>query len=391
MIRKLRFRFALTVILSSFLILVVLIGSINIVNYRRVVSDSDLELDTFTRPTDMPLMPRPKSNIFTAVYDNDGTLIDKFTTWNSMYSDQNMEEYAGEVLNGNKDRGFIGDFRYAREKNTEGTLIVLVDCGPGLNNFRNFLRSSILLSLGCMIIVSAAAVIVSGRAVKSVAESYEKQRRFITDAGHEIRTPLAIINADADVILSDGKSQWAEDIKDQVERLTELTDSLISLSKMEEGLPEAAMERTDLSKIVDSSCSEFASMFLTGRKNLDKDIDAGLYVKGDSRSLKELMSILLDNALKYSPEGETTTVRLKQASKGIALDVSNKTSDQITQDDAKNLFERFYRADKSRNAHTGGYGIGLSVAQAIVNAHKGRISAEPAGSALTIKVIFPEG
>ena len=394
MIKKLRIRFALTVILSALLILVVLIGTINIVNYRRVISDSDRELDMFTRPVDIPNLPpmmMPKTNVYSAVYDDSGKLIDSFATWNSMYANQTMEDYALEVLSGSKERGFIGDCRFAKQVQNGGTLVVLVDCGPGLSSFRTFLRSSILLSLGCLVIVSIAAVIVSGRAVKPVAESYEKQKRFITDAGHEIKTPLAIINADADVLLSElgDDNEWVNDIKTQTRRLSSLTNNLIRLSKMEEGREALKYTKVDLSSLVTEQVNSFKSIASSDDKELVLNCDETVKIEGDVDSLRELVSILVDNAVKYSPEGEKIDISCCSENGKAIIKTSNKTSQPLDEDEIGKLFDRFYRADPSRNSDKGGFGIGLSTAKATAEAHGGNITAGKDGDRITFTVNLP--
>ena len=376
MIRKLRFRFALTVILSALLILVVLIGTINVVNYRRVVADSDRELDMYTRPAAMPQMPRPRSEVFSAVYDSDGNLIESFTSWNSMYANESMEEYAREVLNGSRDRGFIGDFRYSRTTSDSGTSVVLVDCRMGLQNFRSFLTSSVMLSLACLALVSIGAVIVSGKAVRPVAESYEKQKRFITDAGHEIKTPLAIINADADVLLSDlgDDNEWVTDIKTQTRRLSALTNDLIRLSKMEEGKKSLNLSKVNLSQLVTEQANSFRTVAASDDKELVINCAENVKTDGDADALRALVSILLDNAVKYSPEGSKIDVNCRAQDRLAVVEVSNSTAEPVADDELGKLFDRFYRADPSRESGKGGYGIGLSTAKATADAHGGNIS-----------------
>ena len=392
MIRKLRFRFALTVILSALLILVVLIGTINIVNYHRVVSDSDRELSMYTRPADMPQMPRPRADVFSAVYDNDGNLTESFTSWNSMYAAENMEEYAEEVLKGSRDRGFIGDLRFSRRTMDGSTSVVLVDCRMGLQNFRNFLTSSILLSLVCLALVSIAAVTVSGRAVKPVAESYEKQKRFITDAGHEIKTPLAIINADADVLLAeigDG-NEWVNDIKTQIQRLTALTNNLIRLTRMEEGTDNLKLMHVNLTQIVTEQVLSFRSVAAADDKTLVCDAVGNVYTEGDADALRELVSILIDNAVKYSPGHGKINVTCGNKDGTAVITVSNNTVEPLDKEQMDRLFDRFYRADPSRNSDKGGFGIGLATAKATVEAHGGSIAAsKQSASEILFTVMLP--
>ncbi|MBQ4271687.1 MAG: HAMP domain-containing histidine kinase [Clostridiales bacterium] len=394
MIRKLRRRFALAVILSSLMILVVLISAINIVNYRRVVSDADRDLDMFTRPVempgpgdknepngpvgmpDMPAMGMPNTNTYGAVYDSDGNVVDSFTSWNSMYANETMVKYAEDVFKGSRERGFIGDCRFIKQDQGDSTLIVLVDCGPGLSNFRNFLKASILLSLGCLALVSIGAFIVSGRAVKPVAESYEKQKRFITDAGHEIKTPLAIIKADSDVLAMDigEDNEWLTDIRKQTTRLTDLTNNLISLSRMEEDSSVLTNELFDLTKSAKEISESFRAMAVAGNKDFTCSIEDDVEMTGDKKSVEELMTILLDNAVKYCPEGGAISFRTYRSKGNAVIEITNDTSEDISREELSHLFDRFYRTDRSRNSETGGYGIGLSMAQAIARANGGRLT-----------------
>ena len=424
MFGKLRFRFILISMLSVILVLGAIIVAINAINYRETLRNADdiLELlanndgqfpmmpdiDGMEDPPEMPeggrfpqmpmdpMMRSPElayeSRYFSVLLDRDGNVIFSDTGMIAAVTPHEAEALAQEVFGLSKDKGFSGDYRYLKVKSGDDTRIIFYDCGRSLASFRTFRSASILISASGTVIVFLLIFFASGRIVRPVAESYEKQKRFITDAGHEIKTPLAIINADADVILSEGESQWADDIKGQVGRLTELTNNLIYLSKMEEGQTDIPMIRTDLSGVVTKSCESFASRYITENRILSKDIETEVFVKGDEKSLGQLMSILLDNALKYSPEGGKTEVSLKKTSKGIRLTVTNDTVNVIDKESSDKLFDRFYRTDKSRNSETGGHGIGLSIAKAIVTAHKGRITANPSDEKkLAINVTFIEG
>ncbi len=397
--------------MSVILVLGVIITGINILNYGSTVSDADSILELlaengghFPEPSEgvpPPMGPgqrdparslelRFETRYFSVLLSSDGEVLETDTGMIAAVDEEGARQMSLDVLSSGAMKGFEGDYRFLRINNGGDVRVIFYDCGRGLDSFRSFLKASVLISVIGIVVVFILIYYASGRVVRPVAESYEKQKRFITDAGHEIKTPLAIINADADVILSDGENQWAEDIKSQVGRLTGLTNNLISLSKMEEGGTDISLVRTDLSAIVNDSCESFAAMFITGNKKLDVDVCDSIFVKGDEKSLRELVTILLDNALKYSPSGGTTEVVLKRTGKGISLQITNDTVNDIDKESCRHLFDRFYRTDKSRSSETGGYGIGLSVAQAIVNAHKGKISAEPDGNGkLTIKTVFP--
>ena len=217
-------------------------------------------------------------------------------------------------------------------------------------------------------------VFFSGRIVKPVSESYEKQKRFITDAGHEIKTPLTIIDADAELVeLECGESEWLDDIKKQTKRLTALTNDLIYLARMEEGQKNAVRIEFPLSDVVDETAESFRARTINENKQLEINIQPGLAYIGDEKAVRQLVSILVDNAVKYADSEGKIKVSLTNAA-GIKLEVYN-TCEHISKDSVKHLFDRFYRAEQSHNSQTGGYGIGLSVAKAVAEAHRGKISA----------------
>ena len=403
MIKRLRMKFALTAIGSVLLVLIVLVGGINIFNYREVVSDSDAVLrmlsdnggmfpERRTPPQDRfdgenHLMGRDRidspelafeTRYFSAVIGIDGTVGNVDTGRIAAVSETEAGDYALEAVSSGKTGGFIGEYRFIVSPQTDGSMLVIFcDCGAGLANFRGFLRISVIISVISLVLISIAIFLISGRAVKPVAESYEKQKRFITDAGHEIKTPLAIINADADVLAmeQEGENEWISDIKKQTSRLTELTNDLIMLSRMEEGRDTLTFESLDLSALAADQADSFRAVAASTGKTIDTSISEGIKTRGDKKAITELMSILLDNAVKYCPEGGSVSVSLTRGSHGSIFEVMNDTAEEIDPAVLDRLFDRFYRADPSRNSDQGGYGIGLSIARAIVSSHKGRISA----------------
>lgn len=234
-------------------------------------------------------------------------------------------------------------------------------------------------------------LLLSKRIVRPVAESYEKQKQFITDAGHELKTPLTIIGADADLAeMECGENQWIQDIRRQTQRLTELTQDLIYLSRMEEeGLSLQSID-FPLSDVAEEMAHSFLPLAQNQGKRLEIAVQPMLSFRGDEKSIRQLCSILLDNALKYSPQEGELLFRLEKQGKNILLSVSNTTSQPIKKEELCHLFDRFYRTDPSHNSQTGGYGLGLSIARSIVTAHKGKIRAEsPQESVLTIQVTLP--
>ena len=303
-------------------------------------------------------------------------------------------DYAQQVLQSGKTRGFADDYRWLRANTEDGALLLFLDCGRNLDTFRSFLVTSAAVSLLGLLAVFLLILAFSGRVVRPVAESYEKQKRFITDAGHEIKTPLAIIAADADVLETEleGESEWLSDIRLQTRRLTDLTNDLVYLSRMEEHRSDAQMVDFPLSDVVDETAQSFQSRAMQKRQTFTGEIAQGLTLHGDEKAVRQLVSILLDNAVKYAPEDGVIRLKLERQGKNAALSVYNTTATPIPRESMPKLFDRFYRTDPSRSSATGGHGIGLSIAKAVVGAHRGKITAETDdGQSLRITALLPLG
>ena len=319
-----------------------------------------------------------ETRYFTVLFDESENAVLVDTGRISAVSESEAVEYAAKALERKGSSGFIGDYRYLVGEPDENNcrMVIFRDCGIGLQNFRNFRNISFFVSLLCLIGVGILVFLASGRIVRPVAESYEKQKRFITDAGHEIKTPLAIITADAEVLeMEQSESEWISDIKAQTKRLSELTQDLISLSKMEETSTVLEMKDLDLSALLKSQTGSFGAVATASNKTISSNIEDGIHIQGDKKSIESLFSIVLDNAVKYCPENGHIDVSATRYKKGARIEVTNDTSETLSAEECKNMFERFYRTDASRNSETGGHGIGLSMAKAIVSKHKGRITA----------------
>lgn len=236
---------------------------------------------------------------------------------------------------------------------------------------------------GTMVVV--LVVIFSRLVFRPIAESYQKQKQFITDASHEIKTPLTIIDANVEVIeMMSGENKWTKSTKNQVKRLASLAGQLITLSKMDEGDGAADKMKFSMTDAVIDTTSSFESVAETKGRKLVCDIEENLYFVGEEKRIREMFGIFLDNAVKYSTEGSEIHVSLERKGRKIIYQISNET-DLIAKGNQDVLFERFYRSDASRNSATGGSGIGLSVAKAVAEAHHGKLTAESKdGKSLTI-------
>lgn len=327
---------------------------------------------------------------FTVTFDSDGNITSSDTDRIAAIDESQAEEIAKSIYKGGRSKGFSGNYRYFVTDSESGsndsgeTMVICVDCYRGLGNFRSFLLYSVLVSLAGLVLVFLLVLVLSGKVVKPVAESYEKQKQFITDAGHELKTPLTVIDADISVLEMEGtKNEWTDDIKQQTKRLAGLTNELVYLSRMDEG---RKVERIEfpLSDVASEEVQSFGARAKVEGKTLGSDIESNISFAGDQKMIKELISILLDNAIKYSDEEGKIDFVLKKNGNGVEIVCSNSV-DSVTQEQADRMFDRFYRADQSRSEKSG-YGLGLSIAKAVCEAHQGSIRADAAtdGKKITI-------
>ena len=303
---------------------------------------------------------------------------------------QTAEKYAAEIIGSGKEHGFMDNYRYLNCDTEEGKTVIFLDCSRALLSFRNFFLFSVLVSAFGLAAVTVLIILFSGRIVRPLMRSYEKQKEFITNAGHELKTPLTIIRADSELLKMEyGENEWLADIRNQSDRLCGLTDDLIRLSRMEEEPRNFSGSTVCLSDLIEETAGSFQAPARVQEKLFQYETAEGLTVFGDKKNLRELISILLDNALKYS--GVRGKIRLNAVKKGksILMTVWN-TAENLPEGNLDCLFERFFRADQSRNSESGGYGIGLSMAGAIVASHGGKIAAYSAdGASLRITVTLP--
>jgi two-component system sensor histidine kinase CiaH len=413
MIKKLQRKFVAVAMLSLFIVLLIIIGTVNILNYTRMADDAQRTINilkendgSFPKPDMKPghgkemfkgMSPEApyESRYFSVLMDGSGNVSTIDTGKIAGTDTDEAAEYAAKVLECGRTSGFMGQYRFGIKDKDNGKLIIFLYCGRELSNFRAVLLISVGISFVGMLAVFLLLIFFSGRIVKPVSESYEKQKRFITDAGHEIKTPLTIIDADAELVgLDCGENEWLEDIRKQTKRLTALTNDLVYLAKMEEGQKSSTKIEFPLSDVVEETAESFRARAVNENKKLDIDIQPEITYCGDEKAIRQLVSILVDNAVKYSDGIKIISVKLEgqggtsKLSKGFRLQVFN-SCEHIEPESVKHLFDRFYRAEQSRNSQTGGYGIGLSVAKAVVDAHKGKITADTAdGKSLRITVVM---
>lgn len=407
MIKKLKLKFIVLSTISIFLLLLTVVFGMNVLNYNSVVREADSTLSLLSHnkgvfpdmdgnrgdrlpPNMSPELPF-ESRYFSVLLNGNGDVIRAETSQIISVDAERAVEYADDIMNKNSKRGFVDSFRYVRTVEGNGVRITFLDCGRQLDAYYNFLIISIIMAIAGFIIVFLVISFFSGKFIRPISESYEKQKRFITDAGHEIKTPLTIISANVDVLEMDmGKNECLEDIRQQAERLTVLTNDLVYLARMEESENALQMIEFPVSDVVQETAAPFKTLFQAQEKEFICNVQPVLSMQGNYKAIRQLVSILMDNALKYSPVGGTVTLNFTRQNKNLILTVSNTIDTVITSENLNHIFDRFYRTDLSRNSETGGHGIGLSVAKAIVTAHGGKINAYTKGENLfQITAVLP--
>lgn len=407
MIRKLRRKFIILALTALFVLLAVIVLGMNLLNYRSVVKDADTTLTILSEnggtfpvvtegrpwwlPANMSQEILYESRFFSALLATDGEVVYADVSQIYMVDQDTARDYIQTALDDRADGGFVEDFRYMLVTEGQYMRITFLDCGRKLDLFHDFVFQSILIALIGYVVTAVIICVLSHRFVRPVAESYERQKRFITDAGHEIKTPLTIISANVDVLEMDiGENESLSDIRQQTGRLRDLTNDLVYLSRMEEAGGTLPMVDFPLSEVVTDASAPFATLAASQEKELVCGIEPMVSLCGNDKAISRLVSILLDNAVKYSPKGSRIELNLQKQGRHVLLWVGNKCSTPVTEENLRHVFDRFYRTDASRNSETGGHGIGLSMAQAIVNEHGGKIGAtSPDGESFVVTASFP--
>jgi len=400
----------LFIILSLFVICILFI--FNFQNYNREkmsIEQNLLRMNNDRRPLEKGYVPKlpeddiqfdkkeenPRrfmdATIYTILLDSNNDILEVISHTPDGVVDSNIKEYALKIKNDNEDsRTYIGNLYFNRisykyEKNNYITVIDNSDINKRLQS--SLFTGGLILILAEIIILIISRVLTSW-IIKPVEKSFMKQKQFIADASHELKTPLSVIIACAETLEENPKEQkWIENIKNESNRMSKLVTNLLDLAKLEEGNNKALYEEINLSKLVEKSILPFESLAYEQNIKLDYEIIENIFFKCNSEEIKELLSILLDNAIKHSSKKGSIRVNLNIIKNDIVLEVINK-GNPIPKGEEEKIFERFYRVDKSRNRNENRYGLGLAIAKCIVINHNGKISAFSNNEYTTFKIIF---
>lgn len=408
MIRSLRRKFILIAMVSMLGTMAVLCAAIGIGNYRATANRVDraisilyqnggtfLPPDSDVNPSDFSFQVTPETPFETRYFIVQLTAQNEIKAVNLEYiaalDRQTVVDTVSRIMEAGTERGYVDYYRFGifRGDGDEITVIVL-DCFLQLQAVHNMLRITVAMFLACILIVFVLLLFLSKRAIRPFVDNLERQRQFVTDASHELKTPLAILSADIG-LLEDvcGGDKWLESAQAQIVRLDRLIKNLVELARTEETIKDDAAVCFSVSEIAQASADAFQPLAEADGKALRAEIAPGISTRGVQDNFFRLFSILLDNAVKYcDPEG-TVQLSVSQRGRSICISVSNPCRGVDTAQ-LPRYFDRFYRADSSRDRSTGGYGIGLSTAKAIVTRHRGRISNHYAGGVITFTAVIPQ-
>ncbi len=429
MLKKMQRRFIMAAMAAFATVMLMLVVGINIVNYYRTTSMQDglaaslLEYEkrayehrtrrNFTadakskenkrKPTahqepDFPALSEmpgggPEARFttrFFAVY-NDASGEMEVISRDYIYSidEETAKVYTEAVLRKGREKGYYGDYRYHVKIDDAGSTVLFLNVTSALQ----FMKSLLLISLGIgfssLLVVFILVVCFSRYAVRPYMKNMERQKRFITDAGHELKTPITSIATSADIAAMEyEEDEWIANIQRQTARLTRLVGELVALSRMDEEIPFPDKSTFSLSDAAWETAEPFAVRAKAEEKTYHQKIEENLTFYGDRNSIQQLISILLDNAVKYTAAAGEIRLDIYRKRRRIRIEVAN-TCDLPDTVELERLFDRFYRVDEARSAKTGGTGIGLAMAQAIAETHGGKIRAERTGkNAVCFRVIL---
>lgn len=400
MIKILQKKFVFTAMIVVSILLLILLGTINVVNIVMVRNETDKTLAMIsaadgnfdhiqpppnsTPPSDFRIEPKDErdkflsSNFFIVRLNGNGQVIFTDVSRTSLVDEVSAKELALKILDEGASAGKIGKYRYqiSNSRMENETVIVFLDASEEILSYVRVLFLSGGIGIVCWILMLLIVIFLSKKVIRPIAENIERQKQFVTNAGHEIKTPLAIILANMEAMeLYNGENKWSKNIREQTVRLNGLMKNLLLLAKMDEGAAEIIKTEVSLSELVSENVRVFAEPFNLRNITLQTEIQPNVIIKANKEQMSQLISILFDNASKYTNDSGTVIVSLQKSDKRIKLLIKN-SCEKLPDTSPHKLLDRFYRDDKARTQKTGGYGIGLSVARSIAEANRGSIAVE---------------
>lgn len=384
MFDKLKKKFILINMSLLTLVFILIFGSIYI--FTTISMDRDLEHELkgiiYNQKKPAPDMPMMSSSIIIDL-DSENNIA-KVTTFMEV-DEESLQNTIYEIIKNEKKYDKVkiegSSYGYFKDYTAKGLKIVLMSRQPQITVLNNLLKVFISIGSASLILLLLISIYLTNKSIKPIKETFEKQKQFIADASHELKTPLAIIKTNTSLILSnknatvESQGKWLNYINNQIARMTELLDEMLSLAKLDTNKELQEFKEFNLSKLLNNILLTFEAVIFENKIELESNILENICLKGDKESIKKVVIILLDNAIKYTNKSGKINVDLQKEKNKIKLKIKN-TGEGIEKEELERIFERFYRVDTSRARETGGYGLGLSIAKSIIDSHNGKIYAE---------------
>lgn len=411
MLQKMRLRMILSSMLAFFAVITLIAVLVNVADYIVMTDRVDQTLDYILSyeeripnvpdqegpppagPGPFMEMPDIEANymtrFFVVRFDLSGNPLFASTDYVASVDEEAAIEFAQEALSNGDERGYINDYRYVVESNGVTTVVIFLNASKELQYMKTLGSLSLFVSGVSLLLVFVLVVLFSGKAIKPIADNIKTQKQFITNASHELKTPITSISTSIDVLsIEHGEDEWTENIKSQVGRMSKLVGELVTLSRLDEDTPVPNKEKFSLSNAAWETVEVYEPHAKAEGKNFQVSIEDDVYMTGDKAAIQRMLSVLIDNAIKYSDENGDIKVSVCKTRFKNVIAVYN-TCDYDVPPDTDRLFDRFYRPDESRSTSTGGNGIGMAIAKAVVEAHGGTITAHcPSGKSMDIRILI---
>ena len=393
--RYYRNRIMLSAMLSFLIILVIAVAGIWLFSYQRIERDADSfiasRLETreeeeqrghrFSQdaPPAMFGYTPGRRNILSGFYEitflADGTA-DRVTQRGiTEEAEVSVQQYVMDAVKNGSEKGKVGSYKYEIRRNEDGSgKLVLVDISIQLHMLYDLLRNAGLVGIGIFVLLIIVLFPVSGKMAEVFVRNVEQQRQFITDAGHDLKTPVAIARANLDVLeLREGKNKWSENVRAQVDRMEHLVQDLIMMARLDEEKNEEALSDIELGTLADEIWQEYQPSLKQKKLEGEAEFGETAPVKGADSLIRRMICLLMDNAVKYTPEGGTVCLSVTPGKKKNRIVLTNSVA-QLPDQEPEKLTERFVRGDSARTQKSGGSGIGLAAARRIAEKHHGKLT-----------------
>jgi len=386
LIRKLRIKFVCVILGIVMLMLAMILGVVihftgqnmemQSINMMRAIATAPFQQGKLGKPPEEVRLP-----FFTVQIGNRGELLGISGGYFDLTDQEYIESIVNAALASEHNTAQLEDYqlRFLKEKSPRGYTIVFSDTTTESATLKNLYSICVLIFFVAMGVFLGVSILLSNWVIKPVAVAWDQQRQFVADASHELKTPLSVIMANAELLanedtIPDDRRKFSRNILSMTYQMRTLVENLLEMARVDNGTLKMQFAALDFSELVRDAVLSFQLLYEEKGQTLQNAIPEGITLQGSERHLYQVLDVLLDNALKYSVAEGHTNVELKRIGHSCLLTVSN-TGEPISKEDLKNIFKRFYRADKARSLN-GSYGLGLSIAESIVEAHKGKIWAE---------------